>query len=80
MELFYAIINFLEDTLQDLQKTAPDYREARALESRLLGLLTEAAGADLVEKLTDAQSDRAETDKLYSFLYGLRLGMELLRL
>lgn len=80
MDIHDAISYFLEEALNELRQTDQDYRAVRTLENHLLTQLSEAAGEELVEKLNEAQAERMETDRLRSFLWGLRLGADLHRL
>lgn len=80
MDILYQISYLLSQAMDDRQKTDPEYRSLHHLEDTILGKIEALAGKDLVDKLTDAQEERMESDRLVSFLYGLRLGVELLRL
>ena len=70
--------NFYLSLSQLLPDDDPEYRSLRALEERLLGDLRLAAGRELVERLSDAQEERLAFEYRQFFLWGLRLGAELL--
>lgn len=56
----------------------PEYVELIKLEGHILGEITEKSGEDLVEKLMDVQNKIMHCNQMSCFLYGLRLGVELL--
>ena len=72
MDNFYLCLSQL------LPDDDPEYRSLRVLEERILGDLRLAAGRELVERLADAQEERLTFEYRQFFLWGLRLGAELL--
>ncbi len=65
-----------EDAVEDCH--GAEYHELMTLEQRHLDALTNTAGAETVEKLTDAQSELLRIQLARSFFYGLRVGAALL--
>jgi len=79
MNIIFQLTDLLyEDASSD--RHGPEYRELLRLETRHLEALSHTAGEDIVEKLTDVQGELLQFRLMRSFLYGLRLGAELLDL
>lgn len=77
-------MNFLETLYYDLQEEkepdTPEYRENRAIRALVLEDIQKAMGEDMAEKVTAVYTDRENLENYRYFLYGLSLGLELLRL
>lgn len=77
-------MNFLEILYCDLQEEkepdTPEYRENREIRALVLEDIQKAMGEDMAEKVTAIYTDRENLENYRYFLYGLRLGLELLRL
>lgn len=77
-------MNFLETLYYDLQEEkepdTPEYRENRTIRALVLEDIQKAMGEDMAEKVTAVYTDRENLENYRYFLYGLSLGLELLRL
>lgn len=58
----------------------PEYREIASVEASLMEKVQNAMGAEMVDKINDIYAEREGMECYRSFLNGLRLGLELLRL
>lgn len=80
MDILEPIAQLLSQCLDDAIHTDKDYAQLHHREGHLLEQVAALTGEELVNKLTDAQDQRMDTDRLFSFLWGLRLGTALLDL
>lgn len=64
---------------EDVPNT-PEYRENRAVRYSLMDKVEKAMGEDMAEKVADAYGEWEEQQCRRFFRYGLRFGLELLRL
>ena len=80
MDFLELIAQLLSQCLDAAIQTDKDYAQLHHREGRLLEQLANLAGEELVDQLTKAQFERMDTDRLFSFLCGLRLGTALLDL
>lgn len=77
-------MNFLETLYYDLaeekEPDTPEYRENRKIRELLMDDIQKAMGPEMVDKITAIYTDRVVMECERYFHYGIRLGLELLRL
>ena len=80
MDLLRELSLLMEQDLGDLSNKPPEYRRRSAQIATLLQQITDQVGEDLMGQYWALEGDRYCDDAMTCFLYGLRLGIELLRL
>ncbi|WP_251446058.1 hypothetical protein [Vermiculatibacterium agrestimuris] len=80
MDFLELISQLLAQCLDAAIQTDRDYAQLHRREGHLLKQLAALTSEELVDKLTEAQLERMDVDRTFSFLCGLRLGTALLDL
>ncbi len=77
MDLLEALFYHLEE---EPAPRSPEFQEILSVEANLMGKVKDVMGEEMMEKVSDIFCEREEIECYRYFLWGLRLGLELLRL